>query len=106
MNVKGVTEVFLGQSVISWDDFREELGETHTLTSGWRAGPIPRVGLVSTLMGEIPCNFVFRNYNHHPSEPSQYPGTCTAKTWEAIRASSAAPGYFEEFKLGDAVHQV
>lgn len=35
-----------------------------------------------------------------------YCGTHSAKVWEAVRASSAAPTYFEEFKLGDYLHQV
>jgi calcium-independent phospholipase A2-gamma len=51
-------------------------------------------------------NFMFRTYNLPPGVFSQYPGNCKHKVWEAIRASSAAPGYFEEFALGDYVHQV
>jgi len=26
--------------------------------------------------------------------------------WEALRASTAAPGFFEEYKLGNDIHQV
>jgi hypothetical protein len=51
-------------------------------------------------------NFMFRNYNLPAGLESHYVGSCQYKMWEAIRASSAAPGYYEECKLGDYVHQV
>lgn len=51
-------------------------------------------------------NFIFRNYNLPPEVFSHYPGNCKQRVWEAIRASSAAPGYYEECKLGDFIHQV
>lgn len=50
--------------------------------------------------------YVFRNYRHRHELKSHYPGSCSHKLWEALRASSAAPGYFEEFKLGRDIHQV
>jgi calcium-independent phospholipase A2-gamma len=43
--------------------------------------------------------FLFRNYNLPPMAESYYDGTSQYKCWEAIRASSAAPGYYEDFKL-------
>jgi len=58
-----------------------------------------------TNVEKIQCH-VFRNYNLTPSVQSHYLGSCSFKLWEAIRASSAAPGYYEEFKLGNMVHQV
>ena len=62
---------------------------------------------VSTLMNTPRLkNFVFRNYNLPPSTYSQYPGSCIHELWEVIRASSAAPGYYEDFPLGDYVHSV
>jgi len=36
---------------------------------------------------------------------SHYAGSTQHLVWEAIRASSAAPGYYEECQLGDWVHQ-
>lgn len=51
-------------------------------------------------------NFVFRTYNLPSGVYSQYPGNCKYKLWEAIRASSAAPGYYTEFQLDDLTHQV
>lgn len=50
--------------------------------------------------------YVFRNYRLMPGVRSHYLGDCKHKMWQAIRASSAAPGYFEEFVLGKDLHQV
>lgn len=43
--------------------------------------------------------FLFRNYNLPPGSQSQYEGTCRYKVWQAIRASTAAPVYHEDFKI-------
>ena len=51
-------------------------------------------------------NFVFRNYNLPAGRESHYAGSIEHRLWEAIRASSAAPGYYEEFPLDDYIHQV
>lgn len=50
--------------------------------------------------------YVFRNYNLHPGVRSHYLGGCQHQLWQAIRATSAAPGYFQEFTLGNDLHQV
>ncbi|NXD72933.1 PLPL8 phospholipase, partial [Eolophus roseicapillus] len=47
----------------------------------------------------------FLNYNHFPGVKSHYMGGCQYKLWQAIRASSAAPGYFQEYVLGNYLHQ-
>lgn len=51
--------------------------------------------------------FLFRNYELHPSSKplSHFQGSPSNKIWQAVRASAAAPGYFEEFTLGKHVHQ-
>nr|KAG5708827.1 hypothetical protein BaRGS_031981 [Batillaria attramentaria] len=49
-------------------------------------------------------NFLFRNYNLPPESYSKYPGSCTNEIWEVIRASTAAPGYYEDFILNNYVH--
>lgn len=50
--------------------------------------------------------YVFRNYNLLPGMRSPYLGGSQHQLWQAIRATSAAPGYFQEFKLGNDLHQV
>lgn len=47
--------------------------------------------------------FLFRNFAHDPSIGNQFDGTCSAEVWQAVRASSAAPGYFQEFKFGSSI---
>ena len=49
---------------------------------------------------------LFTNYRHHPSDTSNYRSITNVKIWEAIIASTAAPGYFEEVNLGPYVLQV
>ncbi|XP_074050007.1 calcium-independent phospholipase A2-gamma [Macrotis lagotis] len=67
----------------------------------------PKVAAISTLVnrGVTPKAFVFRNYGHFPGVTSHYLGGCHHKIWQAIRASSAAPGYFAEYVLGNDLHQ-
>jgi predicted acylesterase/phospholipase RssA len=40
------------------------------------------------------------------SPHAHYDGTSKYKVWEAVRASTCAPGYFEEFLLDGNVFQV
>ncbi|KAJ6222257.1 hypothetical protein RDWZM_000802 [Blomia tropicalis] len=51
--------------------------------------------------------YLFRNYQHHPSSRplNHFEGGYNHQIWQAVRASAAAPGYFEEFTLGSHVHQ-
>ena len=50
--------------------------------------------------------YFFRNYNLPPGVYTDYLGSCNHTMWEVIRASTAAPGYFESFIMDDLVHQV
>ena len=62
---------------------------------------------VSTLVN-VPKwkNFMFRNYNLPPGVYSDYPGNCKQKVWEAVRASSAAPTFYNEITLGELMLRV
>ncbi|KAK3581256.1 hypothetical protein CHS0354_032982 [Potamilus streckersoni] len=89
-----------------WEEIlRTKMGEKRMIDFS-RDPVCPKISAMSTVIN-VPKmkNFLFRNYNHPSGIYSQYPGNCKHKMWEVIRASSAAPGYFEEFVLGDYVHQ-
>ena len=63
---------------------------------------------VSTVVnkGQNVLAYVFRNYSHPPRVQSQYMGGYNYQIWEAVRASAAAPTYFEDFQTGDLMHLV
>ena len=70
---------------------------------------VPRLSIVSTVVNRpVIQAFLFTNYRHHPdnAEHAHYLSSCDVPGWEALMASTAAPGYFKEVKLGSLVHQV
>lgn len=69
---------------------------------------LTQVSAVSAVVnwGKSPKAFIFRNYNHAPGRLSRYSGGSGYRLWQAVRASSAAPGYFQEFPLHGDIHQV
>uniref|UniRef100_T1ILI3 PNPLA domain-containing protein n=1 Tax=Strigamia maritima TaxID=126957 RepID=T1ILI3_STRMM len=71
-----------------------------------RDADCPKIATVSTIVNEPRLRaFLFRNYDYPYRHQSIFPGSYCPQLWEAVRASAAAPGYFEEYKLGDYVHQ-
>ena len=65
-----------------------------------RSGETPKVAIVSTLVSEDKIGpYVFRNYHYPYRSQSFYKGSARHPIWAAVRASSAAPGYFDEFIL-------
>ncbi|XP_071654074.1 calcium-independent phospholipase A2-gamma isoform X1 [Temnothorax longispinosus] len=66
----------------------------------------PKFAAISAVVNhEHVMAYVFRNYTFPHGVESQYMGSHKYKLWEAVRASAAAPSYFEEYKYGDYLHQ-
>ncbi|XP_056429902.1 calcium-independent phospholipase A2-gamma [Hyla sarda] len=90
-----------------WEKMLKERMGSDIMIETARNPLCPKVSAVSTIVNRgIPLKaFVFRNYNHFPGVKSPYIGGCQYNLWQAIRASSAAPGYFQEYVLGNDLHQ-
>ena len=70
-----------------------------------RVASIPKVAIVSTAVNLSRMTpYLLRNYHLPLNAPSKLPGTTDVKVWEALRASSAAAGLFQECRLGNVVH--
>ncbi|XP_054844838.1 calcium-independent phospholipase A2-gamma [Eublepharis macularius] len=91
----------------SWEKMLKDRMGSDIMIETARNPRCPKVAAISTIVNRgTPLKaFVFRNYNHLPGVQSHYLGGCQYKLWQAIRASSAAPGYFQEYTLGDDLHQ-
>uniref|UniRef100_A0A8D0V9K3 Calcium-independent phospholipase A2-gamma n=1 Tax=Sus scrofa TaxID=9823 RepID=A0A8D0V9K3_PIG len=91
----------------TWENILKDRMGSSLMIETARNPTCPKVAAVSTIVnrGITPKAFVFRNYGHFPGVNSHYLGGCHYKMWQAIRASSAAPGYFAEYALGNDLHQ-
>ncbi|XP_051962265.1 calcium-independent phospholipase A2-gamma-like isoform X2 [Xyrauchen texanus] len=91
----------------TWEMILREKMEEQILIKTARDEQSPKVSAVSAVVnwGTSPKAFIFRNYNHSPGRLSRYAGGSGYQLWEAVRASSAAPGYFQEFPLQGDIHQ-
>lgn len=66
-----------------------------------------QVSAISTVVNQERVSpYVFRTYALPPDVRAKYLGGCRYHMWEAVRASAAAPTYFEEIRLGNYLHQV
>ena len=58
----------------------------------------PKMFCCASLVSVRPAlPFLFRTYAYGPDRKSRYPGSCRMPVDQALRASCAAPTYFEEF---------
>ncbi|XP_077452838.1 calcium-independent phospholipase A2-gamma isoform X2 [Stigmatopora argus] len=91
----------------AWEAMLKEKMGSHLLVETSRNPDCPKVAAVSAIVNRgTPLKaYVFRNYNLLPGVRSHYLGGCQHQLWQAIRATSAAPGYFQEFPLGSDLHQ-
>uniref|UniRef100_A0A915PUM9 PNPLA domain-containing protein n=1 Tax=Setaria digitata TaxID=48799 RepID=A0A915PUM9_9BILA len=66
----------------------------------------PKLGIVSCTVNTPTLQpYIFRTYGHPNGIESHYRGGCNHKVWEALQASAAAPGYFQEVPLGSLLYQ-
>ncbi|KAK8774383.1 hypothetical protein V5799_011080 [Amblyomma americanum] len=90
----------------NWTDAIKRVFEDKTLLETTRNSCSPKVGAISVAVNQPTLKpYVFRNYNLPHRVESHYFGSCKHRMWQAIRASGAAPGYFEEYELDGFVHQ-
>ncbi|XP_056272920.1 calcium-independent phospholipase A2-gamma-like isoform X2 [Pseudoliparis swirei] len=90
----------------AWENILREKMGSQLLVETSRNPECPKVAAVSTIVNRGTLRaYVFRNYSLLPGVRSPYLGGSQHQLWQAIRASSAAPGYFQEFKLGNDLHQ-
>lgn len=89
-----------------WEEMlQDQLGDKELIKTS-REPMTPKFSTVSAVVNlERVSAFVFRNYTLPHGVESQYMGSYKHKLWEAVRASAAAPSYFEEFRKGDYLHQ-
>ncbi|KAL6446002.1 hypothetical protein ACFW04_000990 [Cataglyphis niger] len=89
-----------------WEQLLEEHLGDKVLIKTTRDPNAPKFSAISAVVnhGNVMA-YVFRNYTLPHGMESQYMGSHKYKLWEAVRASAAAPSYFEEFKYGEYLHQ-
>ncbi|XP_076761775.1 calcium-independent phospholipase A2-gamma [Xylocopa sonorina] len=89
-----------------WEKLLQEHLGDEPLIKTVRDPTAPKFSAISAIVNhERVMAYVFRNYTLPHRVESQYIGSHKHKLWEAIRASAAAPSYFEEFKYGEYLHQ-
>ncbi|KAJ8669879.1 hypothetical protein QAD02_001138 [Eretmocerus hayati] len=89
-----------------WEQMLQENLGNRDLIKTARDPISPKFSVLSAVVNhERVMVYVFRNYAMPIGTESQYVGSSKHKVWEAVRASAAAPSYFEEFKCGDYLHQ-
>ncbi|KHN88331.1 Calcium-independent phospholipase A2-gamma [Toxocara canis] len=106
----GVSGLLLSHSYYNtkkWVEIlKKRLGDEETILDSCRRKDAPKLSLISCIVNAPMLHpYVFRNYVHPPGRDSHFAGGSEHKLWQALQASAAAPGYFEEVALGSVLHQ-
>ncbi|CAG9835357.1 unnamed protein product [Diabrotica balteata] len=89
-----------------WEKLLREQWQDMLLIETRRNLKVPKFCAVSAVVNQSRLSaYIFRNYSLPCKVQSQYKGGYNHQVWEAVRASAAAPTYFEEFKIGNMLHQ-
>jgi calcium-independent phospholipase A2-gamma len=88
-----------------WEELlQKHMGYSRMIDTS-KSGHVPKFCCVSTTISERQIEgHVFRNYVLPCNVQSVYAGSNTARLWEVVRASSAAPAYFGDFLLQNKMH--
>ncbi|KAI6187226.1 Calcium-independent phospholipase A2-gamma [Aphelenchoides besseyi] len=108
--LSGVSGLLLSHSYYNTKKWMEilksVLGEEQSVIDTAREENAVKLVILSCLVNAQQLQpYVFRNYEHPSGRDSHFRGGTKHKLWQAIQASAAAPGYFEEVSLGTTLHQ-
>uniref|UniRef100_F1L089 Calcium-independent phospholipase A2-gamma n=2 Tax=Ascaris TaxID=6251 RepID=F1L089_ASCSU len=108
--ISGVSGLLLSHSYYNTKKWRKilkkRIGEEETMLDSCRRKGAPKLSVVSCIVNAPMLQpYIFRNYVHPPGRESHFKGGCEHMLWQALQASAAAPGYFEEVALGSILHQ-
>ena len=83
------------------DILKSFVGEFQTCGLNRNIQSTPKVAIISSQVTEQRITpYVFRSYTLPYLVHSSFKGSSKYPVWAAVRASSAAPGYFDEFSMG------
>ncbi|VDK17280.1 unnamed protein product [Anisakis simplex] len=106
----GVSGLLLSHSYYNtkkWIDILiKAIGDDWTILDSCRSLNAPKLSIISCVVNASMLQpYIFRNYEYPPGRDGHFRGDCRDMIWQALQASTAAPGYFEEVLLGSVLHQ-
>ena len=109
--IKAVTGIVTSHSyydTAKYEDILKSFAKDLTMATTLEEANCPKVAFVSAVLSGSKRSvkpFVFRNYTMPHRVTSNYKGSSKHQVWAAVRASSAAPGYFDGYHSDGKVFQ-